>query len=68
VFDIPLPALRAELKARAAANGNGGTQLCSVLDVPLPSEAETLREMANVLVDHLGLDAAFDLLVQVAER
>jgi hypothetical protein len=68
VFGVTPPALRAELKARAAANGNGGAQSCSVLDVPFPGAAETLREMADVLIDHLGLDGACDLLIETAER
>ena len=56
VFDVPPPALRAELKARATANGNGN------------GGADTLTAMATELVDHLGLDRAFDLLVEVTER
>jgi len=52
VLDAPIAAVRAEIKARAAeANGNG--------------RAETLTAMAVELVHQLGLDGAFDLLVQV---
>src|SRR5262245_50839808 len=55
VFDVPPVALRNELKRRAAVgNGNGG--------------AENLTAMAAELVSQLGLDGAFDLLVEVTER
>ena len=56
VFGVSPPALRAELKARAAANGDGN------------GGAETLPAMAVELVNRLGLDGAFDLLVEAAER
>jgi hypothetical protein len=58
LFHVNVAALRAELKARnaatAAADGNG--------------EMKTLADMAIELVARLGLDAAFDLLVEVTER
>ena len=45
VFDVPVTAVRAEIKARAAeANGNG--------------RAKTLTPMAAELVNQLGLDGA----------
>jgi hypothetical protein len=57
ILHVPPAALRAELRARrsaAAANGNG--------------EALCLAAMATELVARLGLDGAFDLLVEVTER
>src|SRR5215831_7273028 len=54
-LDISIAAVRAEIKARAAAaNGNGGTKPLAI--------------MAAELVNQLGLDGAFDLLVEAAER
>jgi hypothetical protein len=55
VNNVPVTAVRAEIKRRAAAtNGNGG--------------AETLTAMAAELVDRLGLDGALDLLIAATER
>jgi hypothetical protein len=51
---VPIAAVRAEIKARAAKNGNGG--------------AETSATMAAELVNQLGLEGAFDLLIEAAKR
>jgi hypothetical protein len=54
VLGVPVPAVRAEIKARAAVNGNGGT--------------DNLTVMTATLVHELGLDAAFDRLLLFSDR
>src|SRR5947207_2388314 len=55
LFEISPVALRDELQRRAATSGNG-------------NDEPDLAAMAIELVARLGLDGAFDLLVEVTER
>src|SRR5262249_46653656 len=50
IFGLPTAVVRKEIKARAATNGNGA--------------AKPLTALADQLIEQLGLDEAFELLVQ----